>query len=442
MIIPCLELARFYFGSSSSLLSKLFLPPLIRESLFTSASLNPKTHKLRIDLAEKISSASAADIGRISMDPVAARAARVVGASCLRASTTDTIIYPQALFPFEGQTDLIASGKWLSHGDTPHSTFLVYNLRSCSHPFPFRSLQYTIRGAIPRAKTQPGQPAPTNTRPVVARQAAPDAVNQALVEADPSGNLTRKSQRLQDSPRFPDLERKVIWRSKVLNPDEPAVMAIGSAASPIDSTAVGDESGSNRRVRPVDLEIVTKAESWKQNTAPEFLQEAIEGLLQLKDITVELLTESLEDGWTVPISVLADEDGEIHPKLMISASEGEARMRRATVFAFKCATEHVCAVVIEADPVHTKIYTTTGLDSEEIWTTLKCAALDFVNDAHNETLDMSLADLIEWVFEGVKVGSSETIASKWTPGQELDTRSLGARTFGGSLPSVSGVWSS
>lgn len=399
MIIPCLELVRFYFGSSSNLLSKLFLPPLIRESLFSSASLDPKTRKLRIDLAEKMSGASAADIGRISMDPVAARAARIVGASCLRASTTDSIIYPQALFPFEGKTDLIVSGKWLSHGETPNSTFLVYSLRSCSHPFPFRALQYTTKGTAPRAKSQPFQTSPATASPKLTRQAASDAADQALFEKDSSSNLARKTQNIRESPRFPDLEKKCIWRNKVLTPDGNIGSAIGTASSPIDSTAVGDESGSNRRVRPVDLEIVTKAEAWKQNAAPDFLQETIEGLRHLRGITVELLTESQEDGWTVPISALADEDGEIRPKLMTLGSNNEQRMRRAAVFAFKCATEHVCAVVIESEPLHTKIYTTTGQSEFEMWTTLKCAALDFVKGAHNEALDSPLSDLIRWIFE-------------------------------------------
>lgn len=401
MIIPCLELVRFYFGSSSNLLSKLFLPPLIRESLFSSASLDPKTRKLRIDLADKMSGASAADIGRISIDPVAARAARIVGASCLRASTTDTIIYPQALFPFEGITDLIASGKWLSHGETPNSTFLVYNLRSCSHPFPFRALQYTTKGMAPKAKTQPSQLSPVTTSPRLTRQATPNAANQALVEKDSSSSLARKTQNIWESPRFPDLEKKCIWRDKVLTPDESIGSAIGTTSSPIDSTAVGDESGSNRRVRPVDLEIVTRDAASKPATAPNFLQKTVVGLSHLKGITVELLTASQDDGWTVPISVLADEDGEISPKLMISAPDNALRMRRAAVFAFKRETEHICAVVIESDPLHTKIYTTTGLDAAEIWTTLKCAALDFVNDAHNEALDMPLTDLIELIFDGL-----------------------------------------
>jgi hypothetical protein len=146
---------------------------------------------------------------------------------------------------------------------------------------------------------------------------------------------------------------------------------------------------------------MTKDEEYKQVTAPDFLKKTVAELSHLKGITVELLTASQDDGWTVPISVLANEDGEINPKLMISGVDDELRMRRAAVFAFKCATEHICAVVIESESLHTKIYATTGLDTTEIWTTLKCAALDFANDAHNESLEMPITELIEWVFDGV-----------------------------------------
>ena len=81
-----------------------------------------------------MSGASAADIGRLHLDPSAWRAAAHVGASILKASLTNQTIYPQAFFPFEGKTELVAAGKWLSFADQPKATLLVYNLRSCSHP--------------------------------------------------------------------------------------------------------------------------------------------------------------------------------------------------------------------------------------------------------------------------------------------------------------------
>jgi hypothetical protein len=239
MIIPCLELVRFYFGSSSNLLSKLFLPPLKRESLFSSAMLDPKTRKLQIDLAERMSGASAADIGRISMDSVAAHAARIIGASCLRASAAGQFIYPQALFPFEGSTDLIASGKWLSHGDTPRSTFLVYSLRSCSHPFPFRSLQYNTVGLASGPNT-PSTNTPPHGGPSTKRRSAPDFKDQSLVEQDASNQLSRKTNYFKDAPRFPDLAKKPIWRNKTLSDGETGTDVQGSPSQPIDSAAVGE----------------------------------------------------------------------------------------------------------------------------------------------------------------------------------------------------------
>jgi hypothetical protein len=218
MIIPCMELTRFYFGSSSSLLTKLFLPPLVRESLFTNASMAPMSSHLRIELAEKMSGASGADIGRISMDPIAARAAQLIGSSALRASIAQQAIYPQAVFPFEGKTDLIASGKWLSFGGQDKATFLVYHLRSCSHPFPFKSLRYEQKGVHSRRAPVPSQEhSEKTTRPH--RHVAHDSRNQELVEKDPSNTLAPKSQELKEAPRFPDLKNKSIWKGNYSAPN-------------------------------------------------------------------------------------------------------------------------------------------------------------------------------------------------------------------------------
>ena len=296
LIIPCMELARFYFGSSSGLFSKLFLPPLFRDALFSSASLDPYSRRLQIDLAEKMSGASAADIGRIALDPIAARAARIVGNSCLRASTAGLPIYPQARFPFEGKTNLIASGRWLSHGGVPKSTFLVYNLRSCSHPFPFRSLQYTTKGTQPRPKLQKQTRSPTED-PKFQRLPAPESKDSALVEKDASSKLAGKTKQIREVARFPDLERKSIWRSMRLTAEESAAEHVSPGASTIDSVAVG-ETGSERRVRPVELSIVSGKNSSKPESIPLFLRDTVQGLQQLKGLTVELLTNSQDDGWT------------------------------------------------------------------------------------------------------------------------------------------------
>ena len=126
-----------------------------------------------------------------------------------------------------------------------------------------------------------------------------------------------------------------------------------------------------------------------QNSIPLFLQRTVEDLQNLSDVSVELLTHSQHDGWTVPISVLADDDGEISPQLMLPCANNEQRMRKAAVFAFKrdgaCLRGHH-----QAEPPHTKIYTTTGQDQDEVWATLRCAAIDFTKGVSNDTLDSPL----------------------------------------------------
>ncbi|WP_211455141.1 hypothetical protein [Collimonas antrihumi] len=147
LIIPCIELIRFYFGSSSSLLTKLFLSPLERKALYSNPQFDNATGRLVLELAEKISGASAADIGRLHLDPAAWRAALHVGASALKASLAKQSVYPQAFFPFEGKTTLVAAGKWLSFEDQLQATFIVYNLRSCSHPLRLKTASLTDPGA-------------------------------------------------------------------------------------------------------------------------------------------------------------------------------------------------------------------------------------------------------------------------------------------------------
>lgn len=54
LIIPCIELIRFYFGSSSNLITSLFLPPLERKTLYRNPQYNKITGRLVLELAERI----------------------------------------------------------------------------------------------------------------------------------------------------------------------------------------------------------------------------------------------------------------------------------------------------------------------------------------------------------------------------------------------------
>lgn len=65
LVVPCMELVRFYFGSSSELISRLFAPPLTRSKLHHKSFLTQKGF-MSLELAERIPRASADDIARIA----------------------------------------------------------------------------------------------------------------------------------------------------------------------------------------------------------------------------------------------------------------------------------------------------------------------------------------------------------------------------------------
>lgn len=394
LIIPCIELIRFYFGSSSNLITKLFLPPLERKTLYSNPQFNKATGRLFLELAERMSGAPAADIGRMHLDPVAWHAAAHIGTSALKASLAKQNVYPQMFFPFEGETTLIAAGKWLSFGEQPQATFVVYNLRSCSHPFPFRSLRYEAKDIYVRQghgrQAEPSQPVRQLQR------SARDSKDQQLVEQDALSGLAVKTKAVRFEPRFPDLRKKTIWKNKTLSTPDASPAFVGTVVAPVGQAAIGDP-GSERRIRPMDLAILSKLESDQQQATPVFLQDTIKELMQLQGLHIELLTESEEDGWTVPVTMLSNDDGEIDLKLCVQEKTGELRLRRASVFALKRGQEHVSAVFIETSPIHMKLYPTTGDNPQEVWQTLRCAAGDFI--CKRESDSTNVTELINWVFD-------------------------------------------
>jgi hypothetical protein len=345
MIIPCYELIRFYFGSSGNFLSQLFQPPLNRNRLYDSHRFNQVTKHLQISLASKLSGSSAADIGRIARDPIAWRAAALVGTSSLKASVTGQPIYPQALFPFEGITTLTASGKWLSHGGRPNATFIVFSLRSCSHSFPFQSLRYetAMAGMLQsHERARNNESAGSNSGRFRGASDTPDG---NLVEQDASSKLSPKAKSYQVDERFPDLIGKSILKAKMLKDSEGKLVG-ASSSQPISKFAVGDP-GSVSRIRPVDLILARQAAQRKIMPIPAFLRPLVKYLGDLKDERVKLLTASEEDGWTIPVPLVGDEDGVIDLLTFQIQGEGSLRLKRIAFFEVSNVKGKMLVVAVE-----------------------------------------------------------------------------------------------
>lgn len=215
LIVPCMELIRFYFGTSSNLLHKLFTAPLQREMLWHEKSFDPATRHLHLKLANRISGASASDIGRIALSKEAWRSATGIYASCVAATSQRRTAYPYTGFPFTGRTTLQVSGKWLSFAGEPDSTFVVYRLQSCTHRFPFKTLSYEV-DALKAHRDAQKQANIEGDKSAWTRKSKRNGAGKPAVSAyDPNVKKSGATHMTLGNVKFPDLSNKSIWLEKI-----------------------------------------------------------------------------------------------------------------------------------------------------------------------------------------------------------------------------------
>lgn len=210
-IFPSLELIRFYFGSSGSLLKQVFSPGLDINRLATERSLHEGSAK--VTLSYDMPSVSASDIARICFDKVAQEAARLVGTSLQAASSADSYgkLYPRAAFPFSGRTELCVVGVMV-RAQSNKPRFLVQRIVSCSAPFPFKRLEYV---ASNQSKKQDARSSATHTEKEQQRKAqiaAKRGTSGPLSNAEPKKSKATQNVALATEIRFVDLVRKPICR--------------------------------------------------------------------------------------------------------------------------------------------------------------------------------------------------------------------------------------
>jgi hypothetical protein len=337
IIIPCLELVRFYFGSSASLLHRIFDPQLKKEDLFTSRQLEPTYGMLELGLATGISRGSAADVGRIALDTAAWSTAKAVGKSCLSASAVGQPVYPKGHFPFSGETTLSAAGKWIVRDDGPPD-FVVFSLRSCSHPFPFESLRYTLAGTAGNLHIRTSAQSPSDAQSGRAsRKRSPR--DQNLQEKDPGQALTPRTAYLGARVKFPDLLQKPVSERATVEGTGPSESA-GSGRKREGS--IGDPSGS-ALLRPTEV-----TEGVERAAPPKFLEYALQLLLRIDDVDFVVLTRS-ERAWAAPLPPRADADGVVERRIHLKYDPNEP-IRQYSVVLVRKGDSCALVVVIEDDP--------------------------------------------------------------------------------------------
>lgn len=349
ILVPCMEIIRFYFGSSSNLLQRLFTNPLTQSTLWTTKRFDPVTHHLHLVLANRLSGVSASDIGRIAESPLAWRSAAGIHASCQKASVQRHPVYPYTGFPFEGQTDLMASGIWLPFGDIENATFLVYRLISCSHPFPFKSLSYEApdRKALYDRKRDQGSKASSFAKGQKSRESQ-------IVDKDPDAKKNGKSPRVQIDHRFPDLVSKPVWREKLEAIPKADVFLMKKDGS-LEQVAFGEGCGQSDATG-TDVRLGTDVDAADDSVAlPRFVKRGLKMIAELPEFVEEKPELKLVclPGKTKPVfslPVVIDEDGEIDQKLLFRSTSGVTRSPRVSIVEVMCNTNFVGHYLILESP--------------------------------------------------------------------------------------------
>lgn len=338
LLIPCLELIRFYFGSSSNLLGRLFKGPLLEAQLWRTKQFDTASQHLHLELAPYLSGASAADIGRIALDKNAWHSAAGIYSSCVKATSQPQQVYPYTHFPFCGRTTLMATGRWVSFAGKRNMTFVTYELLSCSHPFPFTSLSYEVdKPSTSRQKqSKASHPPSQSPTPPVRSTHFPEQVALSQ-EGDPGQSKTPRAWPTFDKAKFPDLRKKPVWLEKLVQTSG-TILFVRHVDGSLEQVAFGDDTDdSNNRGIDIGEHVPPNEVGLGETKLPGFVRAGVR-LLQ---------KEMMDDSGTSPslillqiqgqpdavfsLPLLVDEDGVIDPIVLWTAPDGRHRQRRACI---------------------------------------------------------------------------------------------------------------
>lgn len=334
LIVPCMELIRFYFGTSSTMLHKLFTGPLREEMLWSEKSFDPANGHLHIKLASRISGASASDIGRIALSKEAWRSATGVYASCVAATSQKRKAYPHTGFPFTGRTILQVSGKWLSFSGELDSTFIVYRIRSCAHRFPFETLSYEVDALKAHRDAQKRASAGGNNRGGVWARKSGGTAKPTVSGHDPDVKKSSATRMMFDKAKFPDLSNKSVWLEKIDTTGTSGVF-IKHADGSIEQVAFGEavhggqgretdivHAGAERGYEPSKLKLPGFVTLGIKMTIAGILARGQEAFAKV--VVAPGCSEPV-----FPLPRLVDEDGVVDPITDCSNADKMIRQRRA-----------------------------------------------------------------------------------------------------------------
>jgi hypothetical protein len=138
IIIPCMEVLRFYYAQSSSVARLLFSGYFSKELICNPANSQIENGNAYLQLRRTIPDIVAPVIGRLVFSEYAMVCAQNIHKSILKSKLKNEDAWPEAVPPLEDNTTIELAGIELNRG-----AFLGLRILSCDHAFPFKELFYT-----------------------------------------------------------------------------------------------------------------------------------------------------------------------------------------------------------------------------------------------------------------------------------------------------------
>lgn len=143
VIIPVIELIRFYYCSSTQMARSLFFGRIAELSNLINTNESHYSDEFTfVKIRKEFADEEVPTIARIAHSPVARREARRINESLARQRAGhEAQGRPECGFPFEGDAHLKVRGKGFKSGG--HQRFLVFEILECGGPFPFKALEWS-----------------------------------------------------------------------------------------------------------------------------------------------------------------------------------------------------------------------------------------------------------------------------------------------------------
>jgi hypothetical protein len=311
LVIPCAEIARFYYANSSNFANALFSglkhsehdstgSPRHLDEIYNLAESQVTEGVHHIQLRMRFEKEDALIAARLRYDDNARRRALAIGARLDRAEFENWVPLVEAEIPFEGTTDLGVHGTWMETevGGVTARIFYVFWMEKCTGPWPFSKV-ICSRDSPDTRPTDGGEDDGEGSSEVSRRPGVPkpQRFEGEIIIPEPPSMLTGLRKVKLDPPRFepPPLGKVPVEYPSVSPTGRPSGWAPAGPEPPTEG--VSPQPGTYGEAKQARLSIIRNiADSDPELKKPEEVQR-VRLQLNLQTFREAVARLTVEQGW-------------------------------------------------------------------------------------------------------------------------------------------------